>query len=81
MAESRAKDDEGEFDCLFDLINFSGENKTRTVIRSSLMVALNKIVEYLENECDNLPMVKTDYDAGCQQGVQMAASWIEALTR
>lgn len=35
MAESRATDDEGQFEPLCDLIGFSGENKTRTVLRQA----------------------------------------------
>lgn len=38
--ESRAKDDEGAFESLGDLIGFSGENKTRTVVRCALEAAL-----------------------------------------
>lgn len=37
---SRAKDDEGEFPPLFDLIDFSGANKTWTVVRAALTAAL-----------------------------------------
>ena len=39
-AESKASDDEGEFRPLCDLIDFSGENKTRTVIRAALTAAI-----------------------------------------
>lgn len=39
-SESRAKDDEGEFPPLCDLLGFSGENKTRTVVRAALEAAL-----------------------------------------
>jgi len=39
-AESRARDDEGQFEPLCDLIGFSGENKTRTVIREALECAI-----------------------------------------
>jgi hypothetical protein len=39
-SESRAVDDEGEFESLGDLLNFSGENKTHTVIRAALRAAL-----------------------------------------
>lgn len=35
MAECEARDDEGPFPPLMDLIDFSGENKTRTVLRSA----------------------------------------------
>jgi hypothetical protein len=37
--ESRAKDAEGEFPSLGDLLGFSGENKTRTVVRRALEAA------------------------------------------
>ncbi len=36
----RAKDDEGQFQALEDLIDFSGENKTRTVIKSAISAAI-----------------------------------------
>ena len=39
-SESVARDDEGEFPSLGDQIGFSGENKTRTVIRFALIAAL-----------------------------------------
>lgn len=35
MAESTARDDEGKFEPLGDLIGFSGENKTHTVLRQA----------------------------------------------
>lgn len=38
--ESKAKDDEGEFVSLNDHIDYSGENKTRTVIREALRRAI-----------------------------------------
>ena len=38
--ESQATDDEGTFPPLLDLIDFSGENKTRTVIRAALTAAI-----------------------------------------
>jgi AraC-like DNA-binding protein len=37
--ESRAKGDEGEFPSLGDLLGFSAENKTRTVVRCALEAA------------------------------------------
>lgn len=37
---SKAKDDEGEFVSLSDHIDYSGENKTRTVIRQALRDAV-----------------------------------------
>ena len=39
-SEDRAKDDEGQFQPLADLIDFSGENKTRTVIKSAIAAAI-----------------------------------------
>lgn len=36
---SRARDDEGEFEPLTDLLGFSGENKARTVMRAALEAA------------------------------------------
>lgn len=47
-ATSQATGDEGTFPLLMDLINFSGENKTRTVIRAALesaLAAAPKLVE------------------------------------
>lgn len=38
--ESRASDDEGRFEMLGDLLGFSGENKTRTVVDAALRAAL-----------------------------------------
>ena len=40
MAESRASDDEGVFDPLLDLIGFSGDNKTCTVLREAYRKAI-----------------------------------------
>lgn len=40
--ESRAKDDEGEFPALADLIDFSGENKTHTVVRTAIAAAFSE---------------------------------------
>lgn len=40
MVESRARDDEGEFPALHDLIDFSGENKTRAVIMAAYRALL-----------------------------------------
>lgn len=79
MAESKATDDEGQFDSLGDLIGFSGENKTRTVVCAALVVALRKVAEFLEDEANDMPIIRNDYDAGCQQGLQMAVSRIEAM--
>ena len=44
-SESRAKDEEGEFKSLGDLLNFSGENKTHAVIRAALAAALTEVAE------------------------------------
>lgn len=35
MAESRASDDEGQFEPMCDLLDFSGENKAHTVLRAA----------------------------------------------
>jgi hypothetical protein len=35
MSCSKARDSEGEFPALLDLIDFSGENKTHTVLRAA----------------------------------------------
>ena len=40
---SKARDDEGEFPCLLDLLNFSGENKSVTVVRAALTAALKAV--------------------------------------
>jgi len=40
MAESRAVDDEGEFPAMLDLLDFSGENKIRTVLEAAYVAAL-----------------------------------------
>jgi hypothetical protein len=41
MAESRATDDEGEFPAMLDLLDFSGENKTHTVLEAAYVAALS----------------------------------------
>jgi hypothetical protein len=41
MAESRATDDEGIFPAMLDLLDFSGENKTRTVLEAAYVAALS----------------------------------------
>jgi hypothetical protein len=43
-SESQAKDDECHYDSLGDLIGFSGENKTRTVVLAAL-AAVRKEIE------------------------------------
>jgi hypothetical protein len=40
MACSKAIDDEGEFPILADLLDFSGENKTYTVVRAAYVAAI-----------------------------------------
>lgn len=40
MACSKARDDEGEFPLLLDLIDFSGENKTHTVLKAAYRAML-----------------------------------------
>lgn len=41
MATSSAKDDEGDFPPLMDLLDFSGENKLHTVLRAAYRAALD----------------------------------------
>lgn len=41
MACSRAVDDEGEFVPMLDLLGFSGENKTHTVLRAAYNAAIS----------------------------------------
>lgn len=48
MAESRASDDEGEFAPMLDLIDFSGENKTRTVLRQAWIDGIDAILNEKE---------------------------------
>lgn len=43
--ESRARDDEGEFPPLTDLLDFSGQNKSYTVIREALGAALRALTK------------------------------------
>jgi hypothetical protein len=43
LAASKALDEEGEFPRLFELIDFSGENKTWTVLRAAAEAALSVI--------------------------------------
>jgi hypothetical protein len=43
LADSQARDDEGQFPRLFELIDFSGENKTWTVLREAAVAALEVI--------------------------------------
>ena len=43
--ESRADDDEGPFESLSDLLNFSGQNKSYTVIREAICAALRALTE------------------------------------
>lgn len=43
MASSHAYDDEGPFPSLLDLIGFSGENKTRTVLKAAYKAALSAL--------------------------------------
>jgi len=40
MASSQARDDEGNFPALLDLLDFSGENATRTVLRKAWSEAI-----------------------------------------
>jgi hypothetical protein len=41
MSESKARDDEGEFPAMFDLLDFSGENKTHTVLKAAYKAMLS----------------------------------------
>lgn len=50
MAESVAHDDEGTFEPLHDLIGFSGENKTRTVLRQAWIEGIQAILNDGEGE-------------------------------
>lgn len=43
--ESQARDDEGEFPPLTDLLDFSGQNKSYTVIREALSAALRALTK------------------------------------
>lgn len=45
MAESRAVDDEGEFPAMLDLLDFSGENKTRTALEAAYVAAITATKE------------------------------------
>lgn len=45
MAESKARDDEGEFLPVCDLLDFSGENKTRTVLRQAWVDGIDAILK------------------------------------
>lgn len=45
MAESRARDDEGQFEPLMDLIDFSGQNKTHTVLAQAWRDAIDAILK------------------------------------
>jgi hypothetical protein len=43
LASSKARDDEGDFPRLFELIDFSGEDKTWTVLRAAAEAALSAV--------------------------------------
>lgn len=45
MSESRATDDEGEFPPMLDLLDFSGENKTHTVLREAYRAAMRAVAK------------------------------------
>lgn len=45
IADSRAGDDEGEFEALRDLVDFSGENKARSVFLEAARAALSALNE------------------------------------
>jgi len=40
MATSKARDDEGEFPMMLDLLDYSGENKTHTVLKAVYVAAI-----------------------------------------
>ena len=46
MAESQAVDDEGRFDRLCDILDFSGENAMRTVLEAALDAALRVAADH-----------------------------------
>ncbi len=48
MAESRATDDEGQFEPLMDLIDFSGENKAHTVLAQAWRDGIDAILKDTE---------------------------------
>lgn len=43
MAESQARDDEGQFPSLGDMIDCSGENKTHTILREAYRAAMGAL--------------------------------------
>jgi hypothetical protein len=45
MAESRATDDEGQFEIMLDLLDFSGENKTHTVLAQAWRDGIDAILK------------------------------------
>lgn len=48
MAESVAVDDEGSFGPLLDILDFSGENKTHTVLRAAWEAGIDAALDPLE---------------------------------
>lgn len=48
--ENKAWDDEQKFQPLGDLIDFSGENKTRTVVKSALAAAIRRAAKETPND-------------------------------
>jgi hypothetical protein len=43
LADSQARDDEGQFPTLFEHLDYSGENKSWTVLRAAAIAALEVI--------------------------------------
>lgn len=56
MAESQASDDEGAFEPMCDLLGFSGENKTRTVLRQAWVDAIDAILAQPSTPTDVTPV-------------------------
>lgn len=48
MREAVIRDDEGEFPRLFDMLDFSGENKAHTVVRGLATAAFTACMERLK---------------------------------
>jgi hypothetical protein len=76
MSCSKARDDEGEFPALLDLIDYSGENKTHAVLRAAYAAMLNAapsaptdansaaVVELTKEEADHaIGMLRRNNDA------------------
>lgn len=71
--ESRARDEEGEFPSLGDLIGFSGENKTHAVVRHAISVALGgqanaQMIELHERTPEAREAYMHGYETGRSEG-------------